>query len=131
MDKKLQNLASIQKLISDVQCNGMLGNFQFRIEEYKEVPYLQIVFRAPCINTGDVELQYCRKWILQYTMCDSEVIRTAFTAALAAFKHECEESFQYKGQLIYSPHTNVHELLAMREHDSYVDDERQSTDQTK
>lgn len=110
MDKKLQTLDSIKQIVSQIECN----DFEFVVREYKEVPFLQIIFDAPCAVTGEVERQYCRKWALQYTMCDSEIVRTAFKASLAAFEHECEEAFTFMGESIYSPHMNVQKLVELR-----------------
>jgi hypothetical protein len=76
---------------------------------------LQITFEAPDNTNPDVmEMQYCRKWALQYTMSDSEVIRTAHMAARQAIIHEIDEQFQFDGEMIFSPHMSVHKLVELR-----------------
>jgi hypothetical protein len=72
--------------------------------------------------------QICRKWILQYTMSTSEVVRTAFKAGKAAYDHECEEEFHYKDVAVYSPHTDVEALVVMRNLPQYNDDVRVPSD---
>ncbi len=54
-----------------------------------------------------------RKWFLSPYMTKSEVINTAFMAALAAEEHECREFFKYNGQPIYGPHWDVDKLAGL------------------
>ncbi len=106
----MQTLDSIKELISQVK----YSNYQFNVSVYKEVPTLQITFEDADTITGNIETQYCRKWSLQYAMCDSEVVRTAYKAAHMAVLHELDEKFKFKGVSIYNPHTDVHKLVEMR-----------------
>lgn len=53
------------------------------------------------------ELQHGRKWILSQHMTKSEIVSTAFKAALTAEEHECREGFRYKGKKIFGPHFDV------------------------
>lgn len=107
MDVQLQTLKTFEDLIAEVVC----GQFDFHVSVYNGTPYLQIVFEAPDAETGEVKIQYCRKWTLQYTMCDTEVIRTAYKAAEAAVIHELQESFTYRGARVYDPHLNINALV--------------------
>lgn len=108
MDIQLQTLDSIELILSEVIC----GDFQFLVNEYKGSPYLQIVFEAPDAETGEPEMQYCRKWTLQYTMCDTEIVRTAYKAAEAAVIHELQESFRFQGARVFDPHLDINALAA-------------------
>lgn len=116
-DVKLQTAESIKRLLSTVCCS----NFNYVFKEHKGVPTLQIIFDAPCTVTGEMETQYCRVWTLQYTMCDSEVIRTAHLATRQLFEHECDEQFRYNNVAIYSPHNNVELLVKFREQENASD----------
>ena len=51
-----------------------------------------------------------RKWALSEHMTPSEIVRTAFMAALAYEEHELRESFTYKGVAIFGPHLDVEDL---------------------
>ena len=106
MDEKLQTLDTIRDLVAEIDC----GHFEFVVSTYNNAPYLQIVFDAENANTGCVEEQWCRKWVLQYTMCDSEIIRTAYKAAEAAVLHELQETFRFKGARIFDPHLDLNAL---------------------
>ena len=86
--------------------------------------FLHIEFDAPCTKTGTIERQYCRKWGLQYEMCDSEVVRTAHLAARQAAEHEVDESFKFEGERIYNPHHGVYYLLDMIQNHNDVSDKR-------
>lgn len=114
MDQILQTEESLHDLISLVVC----GDYEFIIRERNGDFSLQIQFDAcdnlAYDNIAAVERQYCRIWPLQVTMCDSEVIRTAWKAAEAATMHELEEQFTFCGEMIYSPHMNVKRLVALR-----------------
>lgn len=123
-DKVLQTLDSLKELMSHIKAGLGPYEFTFIVDEYKGTPYLQIYFVAPCNETGEMEDQFCRKWTLQYTMCDSEVVRTAHKAVEAAYNHERDENFTFMGEAIFSPHTDVYELVEMRKKDAYKDDVR-------
>lgn len=69
--------------------------------------WLQWRFYAPNSYTGEKELQSCRKWFLSEHMTRSEIICTAFKAALSAEEHECRETFKYKDQAVFGPHIDV------------------------
>lgn len=107
MDEKLQTFESLENLIMDIGCL----NFEFLVREHNEAPYLQIIFESKDVITSKIETQYCRKWALQYTMADTEVVRTAYKAAEAAVIHELQESFIYKGTRIFDPHLDVNAIV--------------------
>ncbi len=46
-------------------------------------------------------------------MTESELVQTAFAAALAAEEHECREFFQYQGKRPFQPHVSIHALMAV------------------
>jgi len=117
MDKKLQTLDTLDEIVSELDC----GEFHFFVDEYNGSPYLQIFFEAPDVNTGEMQLQYTRKWTLQYTMCNTEVVRTAFKAAEAAIIHELQEKFTYRGARVYDPHMDVEKLVDIIKHNNMQD----------
>lgn len=77
--------------------------------------WIQWTFWAPNCYTGVRELQSCRKWFISKHMTRSEVVGTAFKAALSAEEHECRETFRYRGEPIFGPHINVDELVELYE----------------
>ena len=69
--------------------------------------FLQVQFVAPCNDTGEEKLHKGRKWYLSPHATKSEVVQTAFLAALTAVEHEAREAFTYKGAQVYGPHGDV------------------------
>lgn len=84
-------------------------------------PYLQWSFFAPCVATGYVEELHSRKWMLSHHMTDSEVVMTAFKAALTAEEHECREAFLFKAKPIFGPHFSVDRLAELCDQPGSVD----------
>lgn len=89
----------------------ILGNVAYKdwtLRVVREGPdahsYLQWLFLA------DRAMQYSRKWILSPHMTKSELVSTAFKAAISAEEHECREEFRYKGKKIFGPHFDVDKL---------------------
>lgn len=73
-------------------------------------PFLQVVFLAPCAESGESAEQRGRKWFLSPHMTDSEVVQTALAAVLMAEEHEVRERFLYRGRAIFGPHFHVEML---------------------
>lgn len=89
--------------------NRYFGNFP----QIEQVIYLQVSFPATCLVTGKTETQRGRKWHMSTHMTKSEVVCTAFKAAITAEEHECRESFRYKGRMIFGPHFDVDALASI------------------
>lgn len=70
-------------------------------------PYLRWTFTARDAKTGESKPQQGRKWYLSGYMTDSEIVLTAFKAALTCEEHECRESFGFLGRRILNPHIDV------------------------
>lgn len=76
-------------------------------------PWIQWRFWATDnADSGAIEesLQSCRKWMLSWHMTESEVVRTAYKAALAAEEHECSENFLFNGAMLFNPHMHLGHL---------------------
>lgn len=52
-----------------------------------------------------------RWWLVSATDSESDVIRTAFKAAITWEEHELRERFRYKGTAVFGPHFDVERLL--------------------
>lgn len=88
-------------------------DWRFTVGQDQDRLYLQVAFNAPD-NTepqNPRHLQLGRKWMLSEHMTKSELIQTAFKAALTAEEHECREMFRYEGEAIFGPHLDVDWLL--------------------
>jgi hypothetical protein len=105
----MQTTSTIERLISEIKYKDW--DIVLRYDKLR--PYIQVQFNAPDAFTGEVERQYCRKWMLSYYMTDSEVVRTAYKAVEAAVLHELQEDFRFVGEPIYRPHFDVYELCEL------------------
>ena len=88
-------------------------NYRFTVKEGHGGVYLQGQYEDKDIDTGVLETQYTRKWLLSPAMSDSEIIQTAFKLCMTSFEHQCREGFKYKGELIYSPHYDAEALYEL------------------
>lgn len=69
--------------------------------------FLQVTYKEKDINTGKMEKQGGRKWLISPFMTDTEIVETAFTACVRSMLHVTKEHFKYKGERVYSPHFDV------------------------
>ncbi|MBM3797289.1 MAG: hypothetical protein FJW31_25315 [Acidobacteria bacterium] len=84
----------LQALLADISCGDLrftTGGLRVRIEN-------------PNGWTG-------RWWLVNPTDSESDVIRTAFKAAITWEEHEPRERFRYKGTAFFGPHFDVERLL--------------------
>lgn len=93
------------------------GDWRFEVTDaVTDSCALRVVFIAPDNDTGRVEIQCGRWWVLRNGLTVSEVVTTALKAVLTAVEHEAREQFTYKGKPIFGPHWDVEELLALYEY---------------
>jgi len=83
------------------------------VDGLEKRPYLQVEFNAEDAETGNVEKQRCRKWMLSYHMTTTEIVYTALKAIQAAEDHETREFFRYKNVRIVNPHFSVDDIVKM------------------
>ncbi len=70
------------------------------------------------------EAQHGRTWKLSSHMTTTEIVQTAFAAALMAEEHEMRERFKYKGQPIFIAHIDVDERASLLADPNYIYDKR-------
>lgn len=101
------NKQEIQEILKDVQYKG----WNLIVGESGQTIYLQFQWDHPCRFSNTVTRQHSRKWQLSQHMTKSELVQTAFKAALTAEEHECREAFSFKGAAIFGPHLSVDILV--------------------
>ncbi len=81
-------------------------------------PYLQWHMYAPDYTLPGQPVKFwpCRKWWLSGHMTETELVQTAFAAALQAEEHECREAFHYRGARPFQPHVNINALVEASQH---------------
>lgn len=77
--------------------------------------YLQATYLEADTLTGNVELQYTRRWFLSPEMSKSEIVSTAFKCVLTSMEHKTREWFTWRDRAIYQPHYDVEALHAICE----------------
>lgn len=98
-----KNLMDFKQILNHVRYDKPAWDIE--VHEYGISFYLQVVF----IEKG--EEHKGRKWQLSRHMTETEIVRTAYKAILAAEEHEAAERFKYCGYAIYSPHMHIEGLL--------------------
>jgi len=90
-------------------------DWRFTVGEDQDRLYLQVAFDTTdnAKPSSIRHLQTGRKWMLSPYMTKSEIVQTAFKAALTAEEHETREQFRYKGEAIFGPHFDVDALRGL------------------
>jgi hypothetical protein len=83
---------------------------EFVVLEEDDRLFLQAQYWERCVDTGALELQKTRKWVVSRYATKSEVIQTAFKAVLTSAEHQVREHFKYRGRAVFGPHFNVDQL---------------------
>lgn len=111
----------IKELCSSINMK-CLGNetFELRVERDVKRPidgrlFLQVVYKSPCIKTGEVKEWHGRKFYLSDYMTADEIVKTSWLAFKLAIEHEIMEGFRVNGKLLFNPHINYEALLAISE----------------
>lgn len=77
--------------------------------------FLQITYVEADVDTGHVEPQYSREWLIKPNATESDVVDTAFAAVMRSYDHVVQEHFTYKGRRVFSPHFTIEQRLHMCE----------------
>lgn len=103
-------LEEMQALVAQVEfaLDGVPYKFEVKLDDDR--PYLQASYPELDVSTGEVEIQYTRKWFLSPHMVKSEVVSTAFKCVMTSTEHRTREHFKYRGRRIFGPHFDVDAL---------------------
>jgi hypothetical protein len=108
----------VKKITDRITMNLLGTEFKVRVERDNIHPvdgriFLQIVFNAPCTKSGEPTEWHGRKWYLSEFMTDDEIVKTTYSAFKAVIDHEVMEAFKVDGIILFNPHLNFEELLAI------------------
>lgn len=110
-------LQKIKQITDRITMSVFGTSFSLRIDsDYKYIDgrnFLQVVYKAPCTKTGEIQEWRGRKWYLSEHMTDDEIIKTAYTAFEYAVKHEVMEGFKVDNIILFNPHVNYEALLSV------------------
>ena len=100
-------------------------DYQFILIVKNGLHFLQGVYKEQCVDSGRMETQKTRKWVLSDHVTKSEIIQTALKLCLTSAEHRVREHFLYKGSRVFGPHFSVDDLKALA--DNHVEDHRPQT----
>ena len=86
-------------------------NWGFHIIEEGNALLLQIQWYDTDFYTKSPSIQSGRRWFLERTLTESELVQTVWLAIQTAEEHEMREQFTYAGRRIYMPHMDVQALI--------------------
>jgi hypothetical protein len=96
-------------ILSDIRFKD--GDFIF--EETPGGFLIQLRCQEVDVATGTLQTYYGRKWHVATTADESEVVRTAFKAAITWQEHEAREGFTYRGAPVFGPHADVDHMARL------------------
>lgn len=105
------NLQEIQNVVE--LCK--FYDYSFQVREGHGGIHLQATYLDKDVKTGDVLLQYTRKWLLSPAMTRSELVQTVFKCCLTSYEHRTREGFKYRGKRVFGPHFDVEKLWQLAE----------------
>lgn len=111
-------LGEVENICKSIHCNIFETTFKIRVERDNKRPddgriFIQLVYDAFCTNTGVLQEWHSRKWYLSHHMTEDEIVKTCYVAFESAVKHEVMEGFKINGTVLFNPHVDYKELLAI------------------
>lgn len=110
------NLQEINEITTRLGTSLFGKIFLIRVEEDNKFGgriFIQITYHDYCRLTNEYKEWHGRKWYLSEHMTTDEVIKTCFVAFKAVIEHEVMEAFTVDGKVLFNPHVNYEELLAI------------------
>lgn len=80
--------------------------FEFRaakVDTMSDLVQVRVVAIRPCNNTGVLDEQYGRPWLIQGQDSDDAILNTLLLAVLTFEEHEIREGFKFDGKALYEP----------------------------
>ncbi len=113
----IQQLILVRNVTDRITATCLEKKFSFRVQEDVKNRqsgriFIQVVYTAECVKTGNMEHWHGRKWYLSEHMTADEIVKTAYAAFEAAVKHEIMEGFKVDGIVLFNPHVDFEVLLA-------------------
>lgn len=99
----------VREILSNVACR----EYSFHAEQVQGGFHLSVEAIEADAYTAVPSLQRGRQWFIAETASPGEVVQTAFKAVLTWVEHEARESFRFKNQQVFGPHTDLEGLTAI------------------
>lgn len=107
-------LEQLRELVSHISINVLNTEFKVLAEKDKvsgDRKYVQLAFKSPCTETGELTNWTSRKWYLSEYMTEDEIVKTCFLAIKQCIEHEVMEGFKFDNTIVFNPHVNFRALL--------------------
>jgi len=105
------HLEEVKNIVADIRYKDWTLRAERDNADENGRVFLQWVYADACVITGNTEEWHCRKWYLSPHMLESEIVKTAFAAALAAEEHDTREKFSYKSIRLFNPHISLEAMM--------------------
>lgn len=109
--------AEIIRAVQAIRCKDLEFHVEFDDTTKYEMSSLYLQVRATRVDRDEPDkpagIVKGRKWRLSEHMTVSEIVQTAFCAALHYEEHELREAFHFREQPIFGPHFDVNDLVAL------------------
>ena len=106
--------SKVFRLIESIEFQDM----HFDVLEEKGRVFLQGWYMERDTVTDKLETQRTRKWLIEPTMTESQIVSTCFALCMASMEHRTREWFKWRGRAIFFPHFDVGELWLVHEAES-------------
>lgn len=109
-------LERVQKILDRITLSCMGVEFKIHVHMDKrggDRAYLQLTYVSPCTHSGESQEWKSGKTYLSEFMTDDEIVKKAWVTFEQSVKHEIMEGFKVDGKILFNPHVNFEELLAI------------------
>ena len=107
-------LEQLRAVLADVRFKDV----DFLVEETGGGFLLQLCGQEEDVRSGARRTYFGRKWYIGHSATPSDIVRTAFKAAVTWQEHEAREEFTYQGARIFGPHYSLEDLMRLSSQDS-------------
>lgn len=101
------NKEQLCRIVADISILDRL----FEVTDCADGWYVQVTYFEPDVDTGKTALQKSRKWLVEPSATESDVVRTVYAAVSRSYAHVVSENFTYKGRRVFGPHVAIDALL--------------------
>lgn len=74
---------------------------------------VHVEYDEPDVNTGKIERQKSRQWIITLEMNEGDIVETVFACAMRSYDHVVQENFTYEDKRVFTPHVALRDRVAL------------------
>jgi hypothetical protein len=106
-----------ESVIANVTCS-LFPTWKLKLSTEHGHVFLQVCETAG-VDTfnGEPVTWSGRRWLIEPTMTETQIVNTCFKAYETAIEHEFRELFRYRGRPVYNPHRDINALCGLKKLD--------------